>query len=81
MECTLINKTDNAFATDVWFADSKLFVRLTDGREIGVPIDWFPALRDASEEERNDWRFIGKGQGIHWQSLDEDLSVAGFLRI
>lgn len=76
---TLTKKPETVFATDVWFADSKLYVRLTEGREIGVPIDWYPRLRDASEEDLNNWRFIRLGQGIHWESLDEDLSVAGFL--
>jgi len=76
----LIQNAETVFATTVWFDDSKLYVRLTDGREIGVPIDWYPRLRDASEEARNDWRLIGRGQGIHWEALDEDLSVAGFLK-
>ena len=67
-------------ASQVWFYDSKLYVRLTDGREIGVPIGWYPRLRDASEAARNDWRLIGRGQGIHWEAIDEDLSVAGFLK-
>jgi Protein of unknown function (DUF2442) len=78
---TSIPKPDTVFATDVWFADSKLYVRLTDGREIGVPIDWYPRLRDATPEDLNNWRFIGRGQGIHWEILDEDLLVAGFLRV
>jgi Protein of unknown function (DUF2442) len=78
---TSINKTDTVFATDVWFDDSKLYVRLTDGREIGVPIDWYPRLRDATLEDLNNWRFVGRGQGIHWETLDEDLLVAGFLRV
>ncbi len=68
-------------ASQAWFDDSKLYVRLTDGREIGVPIDWYPRSRDASEEARNDWRLIGRSQGIHWEVIDEDLSVAGFLEI
>ena len=70
-----------AFATDVWFNNSKLYVRLADGREVGVPIDQFPRLRDASEEARNNWQLIGRGQGIHWEALNEDLSVAGFLQV
>jgi hypothetical protein len=78
---TLVRNTENVFAVDVWFAESKLFVRLADGREIGVPIDWFPRLRDASPEERSKWRLIGKGQGIHWETLDEDLSVVGLLKV
>ena len=77
---TSSKKTETVFATDVWFDDSKLYVRLTDGREVGVPIDWYPRLRDASDEDLNNWRFIRRGQGIHWEALDEDLSVASFLR-
>ncbi len=77
---TLIKKPETVFATTVWFADSKLYVRLTDGREVAVPIDWYPRLRDASQEARNNWRLIGRGQGIHWEDVDEDLSVAGFLK-
>lgn len=68
-------------AADIWFDDSKLYVRLTDGREIDVPIDWYPRLRDASEAARNNWRLIGHGQGIHWEAIDEDLSVVGFLKM
>lgn len=78
---TFIKKPETVFATTVWFADSKLYVRLTDGREVAVPIDWYPRLRDASEEARNNWRLIGRGQGIHWEDVDEDLSVAGFLKV
>ena len=76
---TLTSERTAIFATDVWFDDDKLYVRLTDGREIGVPIDWYPRLRDASADDRANWRFIGRGQGIHWEAIDEDLSVASFL--
>jgi len=68
-----------AKATELWFSDKKLFVRLNDGREIGVPIEWFPKLRDASKKEIQNWRFIGDGIGIHWESPDEDISVEGLL--
>lgn len=66
--------------TTVWFDATHFHVRLTDGREVGVPIDWYPRLRDASEEARKNWRLVGRGQGIHWEKIDEDLSVAGFLK-
>ena len=56
---TLTNNR-NIKATDAWFSDEMLFVRLDDGREIGTPLEWFPKLRDASESERKEWRFIGK---------------------
>jgi len=66
-------------ATDLEFTEDALKVFLEDGREITVPIEWFPKLRNASPKERNNWRFIGNGVGIHWESLDEDISVQGLL--
>jgi hypothetical protein len=44
-----------------------------------VPLEWFPKLRDASAEALGDWRLVGRGVGIHWPKLDEDLSVRGLL--
>ncbi|GAB2528004.1 DUF2442 domain-containing protein [Rufibacter soli] len=66
-------------ALKVWFTDAKMYVLLSDGREVGVPLEWFPALRDCTEEQRMNWRLIGNGLGIHWEDIDEDLSVAGLL--
>lgn len=57
-----------------------LIVRLYDGREIGTPLEWFPKLRDASDSDRKNWRFIGKGIGIHWEKIDEDISINGLLK-
>ena len=54
-----------------------LHVRLVDGRELAAPLEWFPTLRRAVDEQRDDWRLVGNGEGIHWPQLDEDLSVAG----
>lgn len=68
-----------AKATELWFSDDKLYVLLNDGREIGVPLEWFPKLRGASEKDLGNWRFIGGGIGIHWESLDEDISVEGLM--
>jgi hypothetical protein len=62
-------------AVDVSFTQTALHFVLADGREISAPLEWFPRLRDATEQERNDWRFIGNGIGIHWPSLDEDIAV------
>ncbi len=75
-----LTKTYTATATHIWFDESKMIVLLSDGREIAVPIDWFPKLRDATETERNHWRLIGKGQGVHWPDLNEDISVSGLLQ-
>lgn len=66
-------------ATSVTFSASMLQVTLDDGRELAVPIEWFPRLRDGSEPARRNWRLIGHGEGIHWPDLDEDISVLGLL--
>lgn len=66
-------------ATDLEITEDSLKVFLEDGREIIVPIEWFPKLRNATPDERQNWRFIGNGVGIHWESLDEDISVKGLL--
>lgn len=68
-----------ALARNVRFDDTMMYVELADGRVIGIPLEWFPSLRDASPEQRDSWRLIGPGVGIHWESLDEDISVAGLL--
>lgn len=78
MNTLTLNKSGNA--SEVWFTALQMFVRLDDGREIAIPIDWFPRLRDASETQRNNWRLIGGGEGIHWEELDEDILVEGLLR-
>lgn len=67
-------------AVDVHVSDSALTVVLRDRREITVPLEWFPPLRNATPAERTQWRIIGDGEGIHWPALDEDLSVEGLLR-
>ncbi|MDP3984334.1 MAG: DUF2442 domain-containing protein [Acidimicrobiia bacterium] len=67
-------------ATDVKVGRAHLEVTLNDGRAVRVPIAWFPRLAAASAEQRNRWRLIGRGVGIRWEELDEDLSVAGLLR-
>jgi hypothetical protein len=63
----------------VRFAGDLLYVGLEDGREIGAPLAWFPRLAAATPEQRARWQFIGRGIGLHWPELDEDLSVAGLL--
>ena len=66
-------------ARAVEFGVDTLVVHLEDGRTISAPLEWFPRLRDASDAERQQWRLIGRGIGIHWKTLDEDLSVRGLL--
>ena len=66
-------------AVDVAVTKEALHVRLADGREISVPLEWLPRLRDASPAARKNWRLIGGGVGIQWEELDEVLSVEGLL--
>ena len=68
-----------SFAEEITVTDDMLTVALSDGRVVSAPLSWFPRLVHATEEERNHWRLIGRGQGIHWDALDEDISVEGLL--
>ncbi len=70
----------DAAAIDVRVTADQLFVVLADGRELAAPLAWFPRLAEASKAQRENWRLIGRGQGIHWPDVDEDISVAGLLR-
>ena len=67
----------NAVALEI--TDEALTVDLSDGRTISVPLAWYPRLLNATPKERGNWELIGKGQGIHWEDLDEDISVEGLL--
>ncbi len=71
---------DRALATSVRVDEHVLHVVLSDGRELSVPLAWFPRLVAATPQQRSSWRIIGDGQGIRWEELDEDLSVAGLIR-
>ena len=73
--------TVDPLAVDVSFTVHQLHVLLADGREILVPLTWFPRLQQATPEQRGDWRLIGGGIGIHWESIDEDISVETLLSI
>lgn len=77
---TLAIKLDPT-AIDVQADEVLLRVMLADGRELAAPLEWFPRLRDATPEQRNHWRLIGRGQGIHWPDVDEDISVSSLLRL
>ena len=70
----------DATAVDARVMDDRLVVVLADGRELAAPLAWFPRLLDASTEQRNNWRLIGGGHGIHWPDVDEDISVESLLR-
>ena len=66
-------------AVDATCTDEALRVVLADGREIAVPLAWFPRLQRATPEQRKGWRLIGGGVGLHWESVDEDISVESLL--
>ncbi len=60
---------------NIMITEDTLTVKLTDGRSISVPLTWYPRLLHGTQMERNNWRLIGNGEGIHWPELDEDISV------
>jgi hypothetical protein len=78
MNTSVVNPP-NARARAVELVPDAFMVHLEDGRSLTVPLEWFPRLRDATPEHRENWRLIGRGIGIHWPELDEDISVAGLL--
>jgi hypothetical protein len=71
--------TAEAKAQNVSVTADTLAVDLSDGRTISVPLAWYPRLLHGTPEERNNWRFIGDKEGIHWPDLDEDISVENLL--
>lgn len=75
------SKASSAHATaeSVRVTDDALSVDLSDGRTIVAPLAWYPRLLHATRTERDRWRLVGRGEGIHWTDLDEDISVEGLL--
>ena len=71
-------KVPSAIGVEV--SESTLSVELNDGRTISVPVGWYPRLTHATRKERDNWKIIGGGQGIHWEDIDEDISVEGLLQ-
>ena len=63
----------------VTFSGDSMSVSFSDERSVAVPLSFFPRLRAASSAEREQWQLIGRGLGVHWESLDEDLSVENIL--
>ena len=76
---TLIERAE-ALAVDVRCTDDDLSVVFSDGRTVAVPLAWFPRLAGASAKQRAGWELIGGGVGIHWETIDEDISVASLLQ-
>lgn len=69
----------SARAYDVGVSDDSLGVKLEDGRILHVPLAWFPRLLHATPAQRDNWKLIGRGVGIHWPDVDEDISVENLL--
>jgi hypothetical protein len=72
-------ETGVALAQSAKVTEDALMVDLADGRTVTVPLSWYPCLAHGTPVERANWRLIGRGEGIHWPDLDEDISVAGLL--
>jgi hypothetical protein len=66
-------------AARIWFDPDTLWLELTDGRQLGVPLAYFPRLLNASAEQRQQYEISGGGAGLHWEEIDEDISVEGLL--
>jgi len=76
---TLAEKSE-ALAVDVSCSARTLSVTLADGRTISAPLAWFPRLLEATSDQREEWELIGGGIGIHWEAIDEDISIASLLQ-
>jgi len=77
---TLITRITEIMASDVWFNFDMMHVRLLDGREISMLLEWFPKLRDANSEQRKKMEAYWKRYRNHWDELDEDISVAALFK-
>ncbi len=71
--------TFEASATKVWFDEYDMWINLSDGRQLSVPLEYFPRLLKASPSQREKYILSGNGTGIHWEEIDEDISVPGLL--
>ncbi len=61
------------------FDSDNMWVEFTDGRQLGVPLAYFPRILNASQAQKADYIISGGGTGLHWEELDEDISVKGLL--
>ncbi|MDC9728031.1 MAG: DUF2442 domain-containing protein [Methyloprofundus sp.] len=66
-------------AKNIEFDSDMMWVELIDGRKLGVPLAYFPRLLNASVQQCLQYEISGGGSGIHWDALDEDISVEGLL--
>ena len=71
--------TFEANATKIWFDKENMWVALTDGRQLSIPLVYFPRLLNATPDQRDNYELSGGGTGIHWEEIDEDISVPGLI--
>lgn len=76
---SLVSKVRVARVEKVRVTHEELIVDLVDGRTVTVPVQWYPRLANGTPAERRHWRLIGRGEGIHWPDLDEDIGVEDLL--
>ena len=76
---TLADADERNRIADVRFDERRLYVLLRDGREISVPLWWYPRLLRATPDQRNNWEILPFGDALRWPEIDEDLDVQGFL--
>lgn len=79
MSAAITIEVEMPMAVNVSVSEDTLSVDLRDGRSISVPLAWYPRLANSTTRERENWRLIGRGSGIHWEGLDEDISLIGLL--
>lgn len=71
--------TVEAKATKIWFDENNMWLSLADGRQLSVPLTYFPRLLKATPQQREKLEISGGGTGLHWDEIDEDISVPGLL--
>jgi len=76
---TLAIEISKSLIESVSFTEDSLIADLSDGRTITLPLAWYPRLTHATATERESWRLIGRGEGIHWPELDEDVSIENII--
>ena len=79
MRSSAAKKINEFVAVRIYFKKKSLCVVLDDGREIKVPLEFYPRLKHATPSQRENYQLIGRGTGIHWPDVDEDLSVEGIV--
>ncbi len=75
----MITLTFEARASKIWFDNDNIWLNLSDGRQLSVPLAYFPRLHKATEQQRENYELSGGGTGLHWDEIDEDISVPNLL--